>query len=287
MKAPRPGPRVRPPFAVALGLALVAAVGWADFATGRDLSVAVFYLPGVVLAAWYGRRWAGVLVAVAAAGAWLTAFTYAPEVELGRFVPYWNALGILGFFLVTVATLEKLRDALHREQARSREDPTTGVANARAFVEAARREIDRSRRSGRPFSLVFADCDDFKAVNDAHGHTAGDAVLREVALRIRGAVREIDLVARVGGDEFAVLLPETDGEGARAAVERVRAALRSPHAARDVRVTLSLGVSTFAGGWPTVEQALRDADRLMYEAKRAGKDTFRSEVLAGAAAPGA
>jgi diguanylate cyclase (GGDEF)-like protein len=249
-----------------------------DFATGRDLSVAVFYLPGIVIASWYGRHWAGVVVALVAAGLWLTAFLYAPAVEQGRLVPYWNAFGILGFFLVTVATLSKLQEALRREQTLSREDPTAGVANARAFVEAAGREIDRARRSRRPFSLVFADCDDFKAINDVYGHTAGDDVLREVARRITGTVRGIDLVARLGGDEFAVLLPETDGDGARAAVERMRAALVRPLGGHGITLTLSVGLVTYAGSLPSVEEMLRHADRLMYAAKSAGKNTSRAEI---------
>ncbi|MBZ5587563.1 MAG: diguanylate cyclase [Acidobacteriia bacterium] len=271
---------VRPALAVALAIVLVVTVGWVDYNTGRDISVAVFYLPGIALATWFGRRLAGMIVAGAATVAWLVALVYGRPVELGRLVPYWNALGILGFFLVSVFSLSKLQEALRRERSLSREDPTTGVANARAFVEAAGREIERARRARRPFSLVFADCDDFKAVNDGYGHAGGDQVLAAIARCIQEAVRDGDLVARLGGDEFAVLLPETDGGGVRAVVERLRDALRRPLGDEGISVTLSIGVATFADSWPPVEDALREADRLMYTAKSSGKDTFRAEQLA-------
>ena len=273
------GIKIGPVSATALGLAVVAVVGWVDYITGRDLSVAVFYLPGVFIAAWFGGTLGGLAVAGCAAVVWLLAELSGGSVDLGPLVPLWNALGLLGLFVAGVAGVARLKGALRREQALSREDPTTGVANARAFMEEAEREVERSRRSGRPFSLVFADCDDFKAVNDTHGHTAGNAVLRSVAQRIRAAVREVDLVARMGGDEFAVLMPETGEEGARAAVERIRAALTERTVAGGVSITLSLGLATFAGGWPSVEEALRAADRLMYIAKSAGKDAFRTETF--------
>ena len=273
------GKGLGPVTATAVGLAVVAAVGWVDFVTGRDLSVAVFYLPGVFIAAWFGGTLGGLVVAGCAVVVWLFADLSGGSVDLGPLVRLWNALGLLGLFIAGVAGVARLKSALRREQTLSREDPTTGVANARAFVEEAEREIERSRRSGRPFSLVFADCDDFKAVNDTHGHAAGSAVLRSIAQRIRAAVREVDLVARMGGDEFAVLMPETGEEGARAAVERIRAALTERTVDGGVSVTLSLGLATFAGGWPSVEEALRAADRLMYIAKSAGKDTLRTEIF--------
>jgi len=226
------------------------------------------------------------VVAVAATGTWLLALFYARPVELGPFVPYWNAFGILGFFLVTVFSLSKLQEVLNRERNLSRQDPTTGLANARAFIETATREIDRARRSGRPFSLIFADCDDFKAVNDRYGHTSGNEVLTAIAHCIRGAVRDVDLVARLGGDEFGALLPETDDGEARVVVERVRAALRQPLVGgHGISVTLSVGVATFAGNWPGVEEALREADNLMYAAKGSGKDTICAKLLAPPASP--
>jgi diguanylate cyclase (GGDEF)-like protein len=277
MTGSRPRFGVRRAAAVALGLVLVAVVGWVDSTTGRDYSVAIFYLPAVFVAAWYGGSWAGLLVALAAATTWLVAFQYGRPVEPGPFVPVWNALVILGFFLVSVAGVAKLKEALSRERALSREDPTTGVANGRAFAEAAAREIERARRSRRPLSLVFADCDDFKAVNDRYGHLAGDEALGALAHRIRGVVREVDIVARLGGDEFAVLLPETDAGGVRSAVERMRAALRHPLGDHAITLTLSMGLVTFSDDFPAVEEMLRDADVLMYAAKNAGKDTFRAQ----------
>ena len=271
--------------AVIGSFALVGVLGWIDYLTGRDLKLAVFYLPSIFVAVWYGGLWAGIAVAGVAGVVSLLADLFARPVVYGPMLPYWNALGIVSFFLVTVALVSLLRDALSREGALSREDPTTGLANNRAFIEAIGHEIDRSRRSGRPFSLVYADCDDFKSVNELLGHAAGDAVLRDVAQRLKSAVRDIDLAARVGGDEFAVLLPESDAAGARAAVERVRGALAQASGPGRVAVTLSLGVATFSGRWPSVEQAIREADRLMFAAKGAGKNTFRAEVVDRGPAP--
>jgi diguanylate cyclase (GGDEF)-like protein len=145
------------------------------------------------------------------------------------------------------------------------------VLNARAFSHELAQELSRNRRYGRPLALIYLDLDDFKSVNDAHGHATGDAVLRLVADAMRGAVRQADVVGRLGGDEFAVLMPETDGDVAHAAATRLVIGIRTVFRGTP-SVTASIGVVAVAGTEAGTDELLRKADQAMYAAKRAGKD---------------
>jgi diguanylate cyclase (GGDEF)-like protein len=154
-------------------------------------------------------------------------------------------------------------------------DGLTGLANRRRADEMLARELARSNRFGGAVGLVLADVDNFKAINDEYGHPMGDAVLREVAGTLLRTVREIDVAARWGGEEFAVVLPGTDVEGAARAAERIRDALaRREMFAPDgavLRVTASFGVASSSPG-TTSEELVALADEALYRAKRAGKD---------------
>ena len=173
-----------------------------------------------------------------------------------------------------VVALENAR--LHRMVERQAlVDGLTGLANRRQADEALASEIARTERLGGPVGLILADVDDFKAVNDRFGHPTGDVVLRDLAETLRENVREIDTAARWGGEEFAVILPGTDLEGAAQVAERIRTAL----AERDIpsvdgahlHVTASFGVAV-SNPTTTVQQLVEAADEALYRAKRAGKD---------------
>jgi diguanylate cyclase (GGDEF)-like protein len=155
----------------------------------------------------------------------------------------------------------------------SRRDGLTGLPNRRAFDEELAREVARAGRTGGPLAVVVLDVDRFKAVNDRHGHAAGDAVLREVAARAAAAARRGDLAARIGGEEFALILPSADLAGAAELAERIRAAIAgSPvHAGEPLAVTASLGCAALAPG-EAPGALLARADARLYEAKRAGRD---------------
>jgi diguanylate cyclase (GGDEF)-like protein/PAS domain S-box-containing protein len=165
-------------------------------------------------------------------------------------------------------------DARRRLESAASTDPLTGLANRRTFDERLRHEVARALRAGQPLSLVLADIDHFKAVNDTHGHQAGDQVLVEVAARLISLARVGDLVARVGGEELAWILTETDSEGALAAAERARLAIRDRRFSSAGSLTISLGVAT-ATDHADADRLVGQADAALYWAKQHGRDQSR------------
>jgi diguanylate cyclase (GGDEF)-like protein len=154
------------------------------------------------------------------------------------------------------------REREARLRHRADHDPLTGLPNRRVLRQRLVITLARPDRAG---ALLFCDLDGFKAVNDRHGHAAGDEVLREVARRLRRSVRERDLVARLGGDEFVVVL--TDLAAVPDSVERVEAALAEPFAGTEAPLRAAVGVAVFPGDGATVADLLDAADRAMYAAK--------------------
>ncbi|MDQ1704379.1 MAG: hypothetical protein QOF18_745 [Frankiaceae bacterium] len=168
---------------------------------------------------------------------------------------------------------------LHQEAQRlSVTDALTGLGNYRFFQSTLTREIERAVRFHRPLALLMLDLDLFKEVNDVHGHQVGNAVLVEVAERVRGEVREVDTVARYGGEEFVVVLPETDREGAGHTSERICSAIRrAPFAVAglELAVTVSIGAAVFPADGESAITLVRSADEALYAAKAGGRDQWR------------
>ncbi len=168
-------------------------------------------------------------------------------------------------------------------------DALTGLASRRRWFERAAMEFGRSRRYRRHLGLLMADLDLFKQVNDTFGHEAGDKVLKKFADVLRQYTRHSDMAGRVGGEEFAVLLPETPIREAHEVARRIVESCRGvaiPAAAGQVRFTCSIGVTEIAPADDTIEAALRRADAALYEAKRAGRDRATALPAEDAASPG-
>jgi diguanylate cyclase (GGDEF)-like protein len=154
-------------------------------------------------------------------------------------------------------------------------DDLTGLVNRRRFMDALQAEIERARKFGSPLTVVLTDLDDFKRVNDDHGHHAGDDVLRAFAGLVRSHVRDVDVPSRIGGEEFAILLPETDSADAASVAERMRHSLSVvpvPVGENEtVRMTSSFGVAELVDG-QSGDDLMRAADTALYAAKAAGKN---------------
>ncbi|MCW2996581.1 MAG: diguanylate cyclase [Solirubrobacterales bacterium] len=205
-------------------------------------------------------------------------------------VPFSSSERELFHYLAGQASVSIENVGLHETVERQAvTDELTGLSNRRRFQEVLAGEVERSRRFGQPVGLVMLDIDNFKQVNDTHGHPAGDLVLKEVARILRESSREIDEPARYGGEELAVVLPGTDLEGAFQLAERVRTgieALRLPIRTADdepLRVTASFGVATHPNSSHDLRSLVAGADAALYDAKHAGKNrTMRAAEVPSA-----
>src|SRR5438067_5128262 len=255
------------PLLAVFGLATFAALTLFRFKSSPGLSFAVLYLVPISFFTWFIGLRSGIATAVASVVVLLSF-----DLSHGaRAHPYWDTLMNLGMFIFMVFILSEVRALYERERGLSRTDGLTGLLNRRAFLEALERESARHRRFPRPLTLAYLDIDNFKAINDAQGHAAGDKLLKAAAQAMTSSVRDVDSVGRLGGDEFAILMPETDADASKVAIKKVQARLRE--ATADNRpVTFSIGIMTFEKVPNTAEEMIGLADELMYSVKQSGKN---------------
>ncbi len=248
----------------------------ADTRVPPHIRLGMFYLVPVLIATWYeGALWGGVCV--------LATIVLRMALEVAQAGTPFGLAAVhqSTFFLVAGITMfgfRRMRRTQDELEQMATHDHLTGALNAGAFTRNLSRELLRNRRYRRFSTLLYLDLDNIKGLNDTHGHQTGDAVLRLTADALRRSVREVDVVGRMGGDEFAVLMPETDGTLAAVATRRLSEGVRQAFDGVPT-VTASIGVVSFADTTATAEELLRRADQAMYEAKRAGKDRVVSVQL--------
>lgn len=224
--------------------------------------------PGLAMAERVGG--AGVVIL-----AWVSAVSFHRELEVLRreeFIALRRAAEYNDRLEAAVARSHELESELRRQ---ANVDPLTAVGNRRWFFAQLDLEFARARRTGRPLALMILDADHFKVVNDTHGHAAGDRVLQHLAAVVRASLRSTDLLARIGGEEFAVLMPETDGPVAHEIGERVRRAVAAEPVLVPtgvIAVTASAGVTVCRPGAEDPRHAVARADANLYDAKEAGRD---------------
>jgi diguanylate cyclase (GGDEF)-like protein len=191
------------------------------------------------------------------------------------FLSYLNLSSKIIIYVAFAVILDKLNRSLKQMKVMSLTDFSTGAANTRAFMSMLENEIERAARYGHPVTMMFMDMDNFKEVNDSFGHSAGNELLRLTVMTIKENVRSTDVVARMGGDEFAVLMPETDFESAKMAVEKIHSHLMGLSDKLRRGTTFSIGMVTYSKAPSSSDEVVKAADGLMYEVKNSGKNAVK------------
>jgi len=268
-------------YAIVGGLILILLVGWIDRLTGFNYELSIFYILPIFLLTWFaGRPW-GFLASIASAGAWLVADVPNLTTLTSKSLILWN-IGIkLCIFFIITFLLNRIKEQQYQLSKLAGQDPLTGLANRRSFYEAANMEIHKARRYASIFTVAYIDVDDFKRINDAYGHNTGDKVLRLVANVMRQNTRIVDLVARMGGDEFVILFPETDPKEAKIAVQKVQRLLLEAMQAGGYPATFSIGVVTFTQPPISLDVMIEMVDHAMYTVKQTAKNNILYEESEG------
>jgi diguanylate cyclase (GGDEF)-like protein len=262
---------------------MVAVIGVGDCATGPDVSFGVMYLVPVFLAA-AATRAAGVAISAAAAATWsLIEMTLRTVPFSAAWVPIWNVLARFSVLALIAVLVSALAAKLANESRLSRTDALTGLLNARGFHEAIAVEISRLRRAGGPLTTAYIDIDHFKAINDGHGHRAGDRVLEVAAATMTEVMRDTDRISRLGGDEFAIVLPGTGVEEAVPSWAGCTPSLHTATSTYGFGIGFSIGAVTVTEPPRLGHELVEGADRVMYEVKLNGKDGVVCRPLSSAA----
>ncbi len=250
----------------------ILAVGYIDYLTGLEIRIFPLYFLPLARAATVFSRTAAVAASIFAATTWILAQYLSGREYSSSYI--WGVNFVTqGIAFVLVTTLiASLRTALARERALSRTDPLTGLFNSRALYEIAGAELTLCHRNKRPAALAFIDLDNFKQVNDSFGHGRGDTLLRNVANLLTNTLRSTDVIARVGGDEFAIFLPEIEAHHAHTLLEKIRMLLQQFPDFEDLPISASIGAVAYANAPSTLQDMMKEADAHMYTVKAAGKN---------------
>jgi diguanylate cyclase (GGDEF)-like protein len=263
---------------IAVGLAFMALITLVDAVVDTRAGFNELYLLPIIAVAWLTRSTTGgVAMAVLASGLRMGSSVVFDSVSVPLALS--EAAVHLLLYVGIVLLLGLVRQDRDLQESLAVTDPLTGVANARFLRATAVTELERSRRYGHPLSLMYIDIDDFKGVNDRFGHEEGDRVLMRMASLAQDSIRSIDVLARVGGDEFVVLMPETGSRDARATAQRFSGALGGVQTSDGGAVSCSVGLVTYREVPRTVEELLSGGDAVMYKAKSAGKNLVRQATV--------
>ena len=272
------------PLLVAASVLCMVVIAALDYLAGA-YSLAILYVIPIFLCSWFAGKWPGFCIALACGASRLVS-NLAVAMNSATGALYIGVAIDVCYMLLLSLMFSTLKRKLDNERNMARTDPLTKAWSRRGFYELAEYEISRSRRYSRPLTFAYLDLDNFKLVNDQLGHQAGDKLLCDVADFIRRNSRKSDLLARVGGDEFAIMLPETDMSSARIALDKLRTGLLEEMGQAALPVSFSMGIVSCDPFFEDVDEILKEADTLMYSVKSHGKNGIACYHAAAVAAGG-
>ena len=246
--------------------------GWLDLATGFEYSITVFYLIPVSIAAWYEPTGIALGAVILSGLIWLYSDFRTGHIYSSPIIPYWNAGVRLISFAIVAFLLIRVKTVIAEMTCMAMKDSLTGLNNFRSFeiqYEIAYRQRSKQQQS----AICVIDLDGFKQVNDRLGHSQGDKVLIRFARLLQKSVSSADIVARMGGDEFVVLLNDTNQQAVEAYEVHLRQLFAKTEMKRDFGVDFSMGISLFYELPDKPDDAKHHADGLMYQSKELGKAT--------------
>ena len=258
---------------------LMITIGGLDHYTNYEVGVSIFYLLPISLVIWISSYAAAFILIGISFFIWIAAALISDQYHLSFFKLFSSVLIRVIILSAGAFYVAKFKELLEKEKKFARTDFLTGLSNSKSFKEMAKFEIERCRRYKSTFSVVYMDCDNFKAINDTFGHQVGDQLLTVVSEVMRKSFRNTDFPSRVGGDEFIILLPETNNEQALIALNRTQDLLLKKMQENDWPITFSFGCVIYEKAPESVDEMIKNADDLMYSAKKNGKNQIKSSII--------
>ena len=255
-----------------LGVMLSISITIIRYITGPAFQVGQFYIIPIFMVTWYVGRNSAIIIATISILFWIIFDYFTLQTLAQGLAPGLNEIFRLIIYIFIIQLVYKLRSILKTLQEMSGTDTLTNICNRRAFFIGAQQELERASRYNHLLSLVYIDLDNFKTVNDTLGHLVGDQLLKEVAMALNDHTRNADIVARVGGDEFCVLLVETDKDDSLLVYNKLEKHILEIMKKNNWPVTMSSGIVTFHEQPDSVEEMIAEADSIMYEGKQGGKN---------------
>jgi diguanylate cyclase (GGDEF)-like protein len=265
-------------FLILLSILLLVLVWFIDYSLGWEINFAPGYLLPIVFVTWLIGRKAGIAIAICSGFLRFVTIIWEGHFQPSLVFHIYNVGIRLIFFLFISYLISELKTSLEREKYFGRVDYLTGLANKRQFDELSNIEIQRSLRYKHKFTVAYIDIDYFKAINDRFGHHVGNILLTTVAKTIKKNIRTIDVAARIGGDEFTILMPETGRESAEVVINRLQKDLLDIMQKRKWPVAFSFGVVTADRSPDSINEILKIADKLMYFSKSKGTSKVSYEA---------
>ena len=258
-----------------ISLGNIIVIGFLDFITGVELSFSLFYLLPISIVTWFLGKKLGILFSFFSVIIWQIVNIISGQNINNYLIASWNFLTYLIIFLMIAFLLDEINNLLYKVQNVGILDVLTGVSTRKRFHRSLNHELFKLKQSKDPFSLVYIDLDHFKKLNDKLGHFKGDLVLKTISKTIQKNIRDIDIIGRLGGNEFAIILRETDEKLAKEIVPKLQQSLLKSMEKNKWLITFSIGVMTYINTPTSTNEAINLAKELMYDVKSSGRNNIK------------